>query len=61
MERWKVEVEITFNPITIGNDEETAMQALYRIKPILDRMLKREAQISHYHILLQPQKCIEFD
>ena len=61
MERWKVDVEFTFNPITIGKDEETSTQALYRIKPILDRMLKREAQISHYHILIQPKKCIEFD
>jgi len=61
MERWKVELEITFNPITIGNDEETSTQALYRLHPILERMLKREAQISHYHILLRPTKCVEFD
>ena len=60
-ERWKIDVEITFNPITIAKDEETSMQALYRIKPALNRMLEREAEISHYHILIQPKKCIEFD
>lgn len=61
MERWKVDVEITFNPITIGKDEETSTQALYRVKDVLNRMLEKEVEISHYHILIQPKKCVEFD
>jgi len=61
MERWKVEIEITFNPVIIGKDEETNSQALYRVKSVLNRMLEKEVEISHYHILLQPQRCFEFD
>jgi len=61
MERWKIDVEITFNPITIGKDEETSTQALYRVKDVLNRMLEKEVEISHYHILIQPKKCVEFD
>ena len=61
MERWKVDVEITFNPIAIGNKEETNSEALYRVRNVLDRMFEREVEISHYHILIQPKKCFEFD
>ena len=60
-ERWRIEVELTFNPITFGMTEESETQAMYRIKPVLNRMLEREVQISHYHILKHPEKCVEFD
>jgi hypothetical protein len=61
MERWKIEVELTFNPITLSGSAETSTQALYRVKESLDRLLKREVEISHYHILAHPAKCVEFD
>jgi hypothetical protein len=60
-ERWRIIVELTFNPITISGTEESRMQALYRIKPSLNRLLEKEVEISHYHIMKQPEKCIEFD
>lgn len=60
-ERWKVDVEITFNPVTTGVAEETTSQALQRVHGVLARMLFQEVEISHYHILTQPKKCVEFD
>lgn len=57
MERWKIELEITFGM----QEDETNYSALDRIKKILNRMLKQEAQLNHYHILKQPQTCWEFD
>ena len=59
-ERWRVEVEITYNPITVGNTEESQSQATSRVKSVLSRMLDGE-EISHYHILKLPEKCVEFD
>ena len=59
--RWRVEVEITYNSITVGLVEESKSQALGRVKCVLDRMLDSEVEISHYHILRQPEKCVEFD
>lgn len=61
MERWKVEVEITFNPLTVACTEETKSQAWNRVRNVLNRMLEKEAEISHYHFLKQPEKCVEFD
>ncbi len=60
-ERWRIETEITYNPITVGGTEESPQQALYRVREVLSRMLATEVEISHYHILTQPKKCVEFD
>lgn len=60
-ERWKVEVELTFNPITFDGRGEDEYRALYRVKDVLNRMLEKEVEISHYHILVSPKKCVEFD
>ncbi len=60
-ERWRIEVEITYNPITLSETEETQTQALSRVKDVLNRMLEKEVEISHYHILKSPHICYEFD
>jgi len=59
--RWRIIIELTFNPITLSGTEETKEQALNRVKPALNRILENEVEISHYHILKQPEKCVEFD
>jgi hypothetical protein len=61
MERWKIEVEITFDPIIISSNPETSTSAMYRIKESLDFLLRESVAVKHYHILAHPTKCIEFD
>ena len=60
-ERWKIEVELTFDPIILSANPETSTSALYRIKESLDFLLRESVTINHYHILGHPKKCIEFD
>ena len=55
--RWRIEAEITFDP----KEEENEHQALDRVKEALNRMLDKEPEINHYHILKRPHTCYEFD
>ena len=60
-QRWQIEVELTFNPITIGDNPELSWQARERIHKVLSRMLEKEVEVSHYHLLTEPKYCVEFD
>lgn len=60
-QRWQIGVELTFDPITIGVHPESSSQAMERIHKALSRMLDREVEISHYHLLTDPKYCTEFD
>ena len=60
-QRWRIEVELTFNPITIGDNPELDWQARERVHKILSRVLEREVEVSHYHLLSKPEYCEEFD
>lgn len=60
-QRWRIEVELTFDPITLGVNPESSQQARERIHKVLSRMLENEVEVSHYHLLTEPKYCVEFD
>ena len=57
MKRWRIELEITFDP----KQNEANHRALERVKVILNKMLNREPEINHFHILKSPHSCYESD